>query len=302
MLPAAKRIKELLYISDQVTDHVFVYDYKTRRLVGRLNGFYKPAGQCVDSRGDVWITDSTAEAVVEYAHGAGRRTKRIRTAGLANSCSVDPTSGDLAVSDSSTPRRGSEIEIVDFTGKRRAYWSTSCQSIVQVGYDNEGNLYVSSSSEASSSSVCELPHGGTALTQVPIDGTIKVPGGVMWDGEYIAFTDRLYSYDYSAIYQAEPNGSGGLHVVGETVFEGGGSGDCKFSDLVQPFIVGSQNTPSNDEQGNVVVGSNYQCEYPSGGYAFSYWAYPRGGNPKHTLFDSPLDPTGEAVSIATSSR
>jgi hypothetical protein len=300
MLPEAKRTKELLYISDQSTDHVYVYNYKTRRLLGRLNGFYMPAGQCVDSKGDVWITDSTAEAVVEYAHGARRHTKRIRTIGLANSCSIDPTSGNLAVSDASTPHGGSKIEIFDFTGKREVYSSTSCQHIVQVGYDIEGNLYVSASSQESSSYVCELPHGSKALGQISIDRTIRTPAGVMWDGQYITFTDRLYSFNYTAIYQAEPNGSGGLHVVGETVFQGGGSGDCKFSDIVQPFVVGSQNTPSNNAQGNAVVGSNDECHYGSG-YAFSYWAYPSGGAPTHTLFDGPIDPSGEAVSIATSS-
>ena len=298
MLPEAKRAKELLYISDQSTHHVYVYNYKTRRLLGRLNGFYAPGGQCVDSKGDVWITDSTAEAVVEFAHGAQRRTQRIRTIGLSNSCSIDPTSGDLAVSDVSTPHGGSKIEIFDFTGKRKVYSNTSCQRIVQVGYDIDGNLYVSASSQASTSYVCELPHGGQALDQIPIDKAIRTPGGVMWDGQYITFTDRLYSFDYTAIYQAEPNSSGGLHVVGETVFQGGGSGNCKFTDIVQPFIVGNQNTPLNNEQGNAVVGSNDQCHYGSG-YAFSYWAYPAGGDPTHILFDGPNDPSGEAVSIAT---
>jgi hypothetical protein len=298
MLPEAKGTKELLYISDQGTHHVYVYKYKTRRLLGRLNGFYAPAGQCVDSKGDVWITDSTAEAVVEFAHGALRRTKRIRTIGLANSCSIDPTSGGLAVSDANTPHGGSQIEIFDLTGKRKVYSNTSCQNIVQVGYDIDGNLYVSASSQASSSYVCELPHGGNALGQIPIDKAIRTPGGVMWDGQYITFTDRLYSFNYTAIYQAEPNSSGGLHVVGETVFQGGGSGDCKFSDIVRPFIVGNQNTPSNNAQGNAVVGSNDECHYGSG-YAFSYWVYPNGGDPTHTLFDGPIDPSGEAVSIAT---
>ena len=301
MLPEAKRTKELLYISDQATDHVYVYDYKTRRLLGRLNGFYKPAGQCVDANGDVWITDSTAEAVVRYAHGALRRSKRIRTIGLPNSCSIDPTHGNLAVSDSSTPRnKGSKIEVFDATGKRKVYSSKSCQRIVQVGYDNTGNLYVSGSPSDYSSHVCELPYGGAALEQISIDKTIVVPAGVMWDGKYITFTDRLYAFNYTAIYQAEPNGSGGLHVVGQTDFQGG-KNSCKFTNLIQPFIVGSQNTPSNNQQGNAVVAGNNECFYGSGD-AFQYWSYPGGGTPTHTVFDGPTDPSGQSVSIATSGQ
>ena len=297
MLPEATRVKKLLYISDQSTDRVYVYNYATKRLLGRLHGFYQPAGQCVDTKGDVWITDSAGEAVVEYAHGAVRRTNRIRTIGLANSCSIDPTSGNLAVSNSQTPQGKSNIEVFDLAGAHKTYSSSACQNIVQVGYDSSGNLYVSASSEAFTSYVCEVPHGGKALRRVPIDQTIQVPSGVMWDGKYITFTDEFYAFDYSAIYQAEPNRSGGLHVVSQTDFQGGGSGDCQLTAIVQPFIVGNQNTPSNNEQGNVVVGSNEIC-YSGSGHPFLYWNYPKGGAAAYTLFDAPINPSGEAVSIA----
>lgn len=303
MLPEAQQAKKLLYISDQTTNHVYVYNYQTRRLLGRLGGFYSPAGQCVDGVGNVWITDSTGEAAVEYAHGALRRKKRIRTIGLANSCSIDPTSNNLAVSDARTPHGQGKIEIFDLAGKRKAHPTISpCSEIVQIGYDNEGNLFVSARAASGVPAICELSHGSNDLVQVQIDKAIKVSDGVMWDGKYIAFTDGLYAYDYSAIYQAEPNGSGGLHVVGQTVFRGGGSGDCRLTSLTQPFIVGAKNTPVNNEQGTAVVASNDLCHYGSYGYAFSFWRYPKGGNPEHLLFDGPNNPSGQAVSIATSSR
>jgi len=295
MLPEAKSTKELLYISDQSTNHVYVYNYNTRRLLGRLRGFYQPSGQCVDSRGDVWITDSAGEAVVEYAHGALRYTKRIRTIGLANSCSVDPTTGDLAVSNIRTPRGESKIEVFYLMGNRKVYSSDACQEIVQVGYDNQGNLYVSATSQESSSYVCELPHGSSQLVTVSISKTIVRPGGVMWDGKYITFTDTLYAFDYTAIYQAQPESSG-LEIVGQTDFNGCRGG---LTSITQPFIVGSKNTPSNNQQGNAVVGTNMLCGFSGTGYEFSYWAYPAGGDPKYTLFDAPIDPAGQSVSIGT---
>ncbi len=295
MLPEAKSTKELLYISDQSSNHVYVYNYKTRRLLGRLRGFYQPSGQCVDSKGDVWITDSAGEAVVEYAHGALRYTKRIRTIGLANSCSVDPTTGSLAVSNIRTPRGESKVEVFDLMGNRKVYSSDACQAIVQVGYDNQGNLYVSATSQESSSYVCELPHGGSQLVTVSISKTIVRPGGVMWDGKYITFTDTLYAFDYTAIYQAQPESSG-LEIVGQTDFKGCRGG---LTSITQPFIVGSENTPSNNQQGNAVVGTNVFCGFSGSGYEFSYWAYPAGGDPKHTLFDAPIDPAGQSVSIGT---
>ncbi len=51
MAPDAKAIKELLYISDGATDDVFVYDYETRALVGKLTGFDQPSSQCVEREG-----------------------------------------------------------------------------------------------------------------------------------------------------------------------------------------------------------------------------------------------------------
>jgi hypothetical protein len=57
MAPQAPKIRKPLYISDMSSDDVYVYNYKTGSLVGRLTGFYIPSGQCVDAKGDVWITD-----------------------------------------------------------------------------------------------------------------------------------------------------------------------------------------------------------------------------------------------------
>jgi hypothetical protein len=116
----------------------------------------------------------------------------------------------------------------------------------------------------------------------------------MWDGKYITFTDEDY-HGASAIYQMKPTKSGGLDIVGTTVF--GGSCD-DYTSLTQPFIVGTKNTPANDHQGNAVVAGNPLC-HVSSNYSFSYWSYPAGGSPTHTLFDSPNDPVGQSVSIGT---
>jgi len=180
-------------------------------------------------------------------------------------------------------------------GSRKVYSSDACQGIVQVGYDNQGNLYISAASQESSSYVCELTHGASQLTTVSISKTIVRPGGVTWDGKYITFTDTLYAFDYTAIYQAQPESSG-LEIVGQTDFKGCGGG---LTSITQPFIVGNKNTPSNNQQGNAVVGTNVFCGFSGTGYEFSYWAYPAGGDPKHTLFDAPIDPAGQSVSIGT---
>jgi hypothetical protein len=91
MKPGAKRMNKLLYISDQRSNDVYVYEYSTGYLVGRLTGFYMPWGQCVDAVGNIWITDYQAQSVDEFAHGGTQVIKTMRTHGVPDSCSIDPT-------------------------------------------------------------------------------------------------------------------------------------------------------------------------------------------------------------------
>src|SRR5579871_2767111 len=97
MLPSAKSIKKLLYVAGAATSTVYVYDYKTRALVGKLTGFLQPNGECVDAKGDIWITDWQATTTTEYAHGGTAPIATLYTQSEQTACSVDPTTGDLAV-------------------------------------------------------------------------------------------------------------------------------------------------------------------------------------------------------------
>ncbi len=94
----ARNIKKLLYTSDLSTNDVYVYNYQTGKVVGTLTGFNEPYGQCVDKKGEVWITNFEAASVVEYAHGRAQPIKTLNTDGSSDGCSIDPTTGNLAVS------------------------------------------------------------------------------------------------------------------------------------------------------------------------------------------------------------
>src|SRR5579871_2156735 len=75
MLPEAKT-EDLMYVSDGTLSAVLVFAYKSRKQVGQLTAFNEPYGQCVDAKGDVWITDVSNGTVAEYAHGG---TKPLKT-------------------------------------------------------------------------------------------------------------------------------------------------------------------------------------------------------------------------------
>ncbi|MBV8196981.1 MAG: hypothetical protein JO263_02510, partial [Candidatus Eremiobacteraeota bacterium] len=97
VLPEA-RGQTLLYVSGN-SGYVYIFSFPAGKLVGTLTGFQEVAGVCRDSAGNVWVANSAALDLIEYAHGG---SSPIAT--LADrqqypfSCSFDATTGDLAVS------------------------------------------------------------------------------------------------------------------------------------------------------------------------------------------------------------
>jgi hypothetical protein len=112
MLPEAKK-SDLLYVTNG--DYgVLVYAYPRVRLVGTLSGFEGLDGLCADKAGDIFIPSAGLAEIFEYAHGG---TSPIATLsdqdGEAHACSVDPTTGNLAVTniDSLSGSGGGNIAI-----------------------------------------------------------------------------------------------------------------------------------------------------------------------------------------------
>jgi hypothetical protein len=294
MAAGARRAKILLYVSDFGTKSVYVYNYKTGELLGQLTGFAAPSGQCVDAKGDLWVTDFGGGApVVEYQHGGAKPIRSLRTNGYTSGCSVAPN-GDLAVGNSYSVNQYKigDVEIWKrASGSPKTYRNTQCPVPSPPGYDDEGNLYVESSSPVGGhANVCELRANGRKLKSISVNEQIGGAGSVQWDGKYLTLTDTGYNgLSATAIYQVREV-SGNLVVVGTTVLSD--PCDSGFTSVHQPFIVGIANPPVNHTQGVAVVGSNALCR---GDVAF--WPYTSGGNPTRTLRSAPGQPQGQSVSI-----
>jgi hypothetical protein len=285
--PAAKDIRKLLYVAGAVTNTVYVYDYKTHDLVGELTGFDQPSGECVDSKGDIWITSYASTAVTEYAHG-GKTPLTTLTAAqtLQTSCSIDPATGNLAVG-----MFNGVLQVwKNGRGTPKIYTSSECPEFWSPGYDDKGNLFMEAAGNGTAVWVCELPHGGSSLQHIPINWTISYGSGTMWDGKYMAFADQSFEGRglQSGVYQAKLDLLGSLRLVGETAFPD----PCGNSDVLAPFIVGRKNTPDNAQQGTVAIGSNNSCLTN-----VDFWKYPAGGDPTYVLKAPDNVTYGTAVSI-----
>jgi hypothetical protein len=304
--PGASRVAKILYLSQlgyySYPEPVEFFNYKTDKQLGTLTDFRVPMGQCVDKHGDVWITDEDEESVQEYAHDGAGPLKTLDTDGQAQGCSVDPTTGNLAVADRYSFHDGKEGDgdifvFKNASGTPTVYTNSYCNVYSSPGYDNNGNLYVAAEYEQKGTGVvCELPAGASAMRNVTVSVTIGNPGTVMWDGKYITLADLYYEGGpTTAIYQmTEQPSSGNLTVVGTTVLQ---DDDCGsgWTIVGQPYIVGKKNTPANKQQGTLLIGDNSYCE----DHPFDFWAYPAGGNPiKQVLGIGWQGVQGESVSFS----
>jgi hypothetical protein len=288
MLPQKKK-SVLIYAAG--SSEVDVYDYSNGKLVGTLSDGGGYSG-CVDAKGDVYIANFDEEDVVEYAHGG---TKVLNTYELSGGtpigCSVD-AKGDVAVT-SFDP--GEVTVFARGNPKKGTTYSGACTYMWSMGYDRNGNLIGIGETSSGTRCYAGLLTGGTSITSLSFSGTIDFADGTMWDGKYIALGDQEAggTFDTGA-YPSTLNGSTLSPIGSEVVFTDTCYND--YTDIINPFIVGKKNTPINDSQGKVVVGTNSWCP-DGGGYGIKFWHYPQGGKPFKTY--SQDSGTVLAVSIGT---
>jgi hypothetical protein len=275
MAPDAKAQK-LLYVSDTGNDDVDVYPYPRGKSIGTLTGFHEPAGLCANKAGDIWVVNNASSTIVEYAHAGKTPKATLNNPGASAllGCSVDPTTGNLAVTDwGGLSSGGAGVWIyAGAKGSPKEHRHSTLQRAYFCGYDNRGNLFVDGLDGKSTFELLELRNGGTSLQPIALNQTVNYPGGVEWDGEYVAVGDQTYQDRHeSAIDRISVSGSKGT-VEGTTLL----TGSC---DVTQFWISNAVIAP--DVCANTV----------------STYHYPAGGKPSKTLRGFQF-PEGTAVSAA----
>jgi hypothetical protein len=281
MLPRASD-ENLLYISTRPKTsraEVLVYTYPEGILVGTLTGFSAPEGECVDVAGDVFITDSATSTIVEYAHGGTTPIATLNDYGdFPNGCSVDPTTGNLAV----TNYLGTVGIYEDAKGDPARFYDPGLPHAAFCGYDSTGNLFVDgtgASRHAPPFRFAELPKGGEALVNIKLHFSrahprIHSPGGVQWDGQHVAVGEAFSRLGKPMVYLT--NGSGGEIVA---------SVPLRAATVVFQFWIENKTLIASGEfnqQGRVL-----------------FYRYPPKGNPTKIINGQPGAAVGAVVSVAS---
>jgi hypothetical protein len=275
MLPEAAS-EDLLYVSN--LQNVKVYSYPEGKHVGTLRGFYRSLGECVDdSTGDVFIANQ--DTIVEYKHGGKKRIETLTMSRYgAVDCSVDPTTGNLAVTWNTGDSSEDYVAVYKHAKGSPTLYGLNGDLVFYCGYDNKGNLFVDGQvgSHSQEALFFELPHGGAKLESLTLNQSFEHVGAVQWDGKYVAIGDD----EAQNIYRFAISGSTG--TLEGTISLGG------LSISYQWWIIGHR----------VLLPNTAFISYKSVGEVL-YYEYPKGGSAIKTVLDGDdTAPNGVTVSMA----
>ncbi len=281
----------LLYVSDGASGTVDIYNYqiKTGRLYGQITGLSFPYGQCLDGHGNVYVVDNDTAKIYEYAHGG---TTPIATAnddyGNPIGCSIDPTTGNVAVANFNGPASGPgglDVFAGGLGGSQTNYTNSLLYHLFPPGYDPHGNLFVQGIDYSGNDYLAELPSGRVKFKM--LSGlTVGFPGSVGWDGTYLTATDQNYQFAYTTmIYRLTVSGSA-VTIVGKTHLTDDCYPNYDWMVAVQPFVGGPR-------KGGAVAAGNLNCPNRQ-----NFFSYANGGNPNRSEPSAiaPKAPYGQVVS------
>ncbi|HEY1682807.1 MAG TPA: hypothetical protein VGF98_14270 [Candidatus Tumulicola sp.] len=276
--------KTLLYISDVGTGTVQVFTYPKGTNVGTITGFGYPQGVCSDSSGNVYVADAGSSQVFEYAHGGTAPIAVLPDPGeFPASCAVDPSTGNLAVSNllSSTQFEIGSIAIYPAGSTTPTiYTDPDYAREYFLAYDNASNLYVDGvDSRTAAFRYAEMAPNGT-FTEIPIKGAkLTFPGGVQVVGKNVAVGDQDGAlWGTPDVYTVSSSGK----VVARSTLATSNGG--RVGDLIE-FTLTPANSPKQIIAPDGIGAAAYVNAWPKGTYGSSI----SGGlvNPLGTALSAP---------------
>lgn len=267
------RTGNLLYVADLNAGDVYVFSYPGGVLKRTLTGFQAVHYLCVDGGGHVFVDDTGASKVLEYDRNGSKPMHAFKTPNATpNSCAIDPTTGDLAISYNPLGQGPGAVDVYKHAaGKPATYTTPNVFRYYFIGYDNAGNLFIDGTDMHVTFELAELPAGAKAAQAMTINTSVSLPGAIQWDGQYLAIGDQVCIECASQIDRVSVSGTTAT-LVGTVAL----TDSC---DVLQYWI----------DKGRVIAADD--C-----GSTVKYFSYPAGGNSLKTITSPLNEPVGVTVS------
>jgi hypothetical protein len=265
---------DLLYLGSD--DQVYIVTYPQGKWVDDFSLPESPASMCSDKHGNVFV-GMPNESILEYAHGGDSPIATLTGAGYPFGCSVDPTTGNLAVA---IFGYGNVIAIYPHAQDPPTYYTDpTMDSYFDCGYDNNGNLFVDGENPQSQEQglkLTELLAGSSSFSDITLNKALKKThqgGTLQWLGSYLGLTNG------GAILHIDISGTTGT-IVGKTAPKG----------LKNHWVVyGRRLISPYGRQGG-------------GPFEVAYWKYPKGRTPSHVIDDRFVQVNNLAISVGSQAR
>lgn len=258
---------DLLYVAG-ACGGICIFTYPEINYVASITGIVG-GFLCTDADGDVYVTEGSGNFSVgyiyEFAHGGTEPIKTLNDTGFPEGCSVDPTTGNLAVANEASP--GTEFYHGDLAiyanaeGTPTYYKTQNITNYAFCSYDNKGNLLVDGSGDGTAFAI--LPRGGNSLN--PVTFSQKTTGGtILWDGQYFDIGQGYVGH--GTIDRVSISGSSGTVVSQVTI-----GGKVKTLPGSLPFALNGK-----------TVALFYRPPVHPTNY-LGFWRFPQGGKPRRVV-------------------
>jgi hypothetical protein len=277
---------DLIYVT--TSKAIVVVSYPNWQIVATIPGNWSNNFICSDPKtGNVFVTSanySQSPQVIEYAHGG---TTPIATLNVPSGyyylfgCSVDPTTGNLAVAATGAGFiHGAILVYVGAQGNPVVYSDKKhVRMFASPAYDNAGDLFAGATTKIIHFPIAELPAGKKRFTIIRLNEDV-FGYKLQWDGTYLAFENWNGPNTPSTLYQVQISGDTGTVVGSEQVFHAGTPASIWIHDgLLFGFF--AQVKRSNN-------------------HAVAVWPYPTGGEPTSKFYGITKGKNDDVVDLTLS--
>lgn len=200
--------RQLLYASAIAGSDVLVFSYPQGGLVQTLTGFVgAPYFMCSDQAGDVFVPTTDFKSpgyIYEFAHGGSAPIETLIDPGpgFAQSCSVDPTTGNLAVAN------GEAVAVYPQARGTPTVYEASDVGASDCAYDDSGDLFVDG--HTYQNKIAEVPAGGSVFSDIVLSTAAVYTLHLQWHNKRLVMYGGYVAHGPYQLFQIRIVGSRGI--------------------------------------------------------------------------------------------